>query len=51
MDLNLLFYKTPSKPIPRWFLEVETAMLQICSTVYENTLKNKLSRIHYKNLS
>ena len=38
-DLNPFFYKTPSKPIPQWFLAVDTAMLQICSTVYENTLR------------
>ena len=34
-----MFYKTLSKPIPHWFLAVETAMLQIYSTVYENTLR------------
>ena len=33
------FYRTLSKPIPQWFLAVETAMLQIYSTVYENTLR------------
>ena len=33
------FYKALSKPIPQWFLAVETAMLQIYSTVYENTLR------------
>ena len=38
-DLNPFFYKTLSKPIPQWFLAVETAMLQIYSTVYENTLR------------
>ena len=38
-DLNPFFYKTLSKPIPHWFLAVETAMLQIYSTVYENTLR------------
>ena len=37
--LNPFFYKTLSKPIPQWFLAVETAMLQIYSTVYENTLR------------
>ena len=37
-DLNPFFYRTLSKPIPQWFLAVETAMLQIYSTVYENTL-------------
>ena len=38
-DLNPFFYKTLSKPIPQWFLAVETAMLQIYSTVYYHTLK------------
>ena len=38
-DLNLFFYRTLSKPIPQWFLAVETALLQIYSTVYENTLR------------
>ena len=38
-DLNPFFYRTLSKPIPQWFLAVETAMLQIYSTVYENTLR------------
>ena len=38
-DLNPFFYRTLSKPIPQWFLAVETAMLQIYSTVYENTLQ------------
>ena len=36
-DLNPFFYKTLSKPIPQWFLAVETAMLQIYSTVYYYT--------------
>ena len=38
-DLNPFFYRTLSKPIPQWFLAVEIAMLQIYSTVYENTLR------------
>ena len=38
-DLNPFFYRTLSKPIPQWFLAVETAMLQIYSTAYENTLQ------------
>ena len=37
-DLNPFFYRTLSKPIPQWFLAVETAVLQKYSTVYENTL-------------
>ena len=38
-DLNPFFLRTLSKPIPQRFLAVETAMLQIYSTVYENTLR------------
>ena len=38
-DLNPFFYKTLSKPIPQSFIAVETAMLQIYSTVYFYTLK------------
>ena len=38
-DLNPFFYRTLSKPIPQWLLAVETAILQIYSTVYENTLR------------
>ena len=43
-DLNPFFYKTLSKPIPRWFLAVETAMLQIYSIVHNYTLKNSNSQ-------
>ena len=39
LDFNPFFYKTLSKLIPQWFLAVETAMLQIYSTVYENILR------------
>ena len=38
MDLNPFFYKILSKPIPQWFLAVETSMLQIYSTVCYYTL-------------
>ena len=38
-DPNPFFYIPFSKPIAQWFLGVETAMLQIYSTVYENTLR------------
>ena len=38
-DLYPFFYRTLSKPIPQWFVAVETALLQIFSTVYENTFK------------
>ena len=34
-----MFYRTLSKPIPQWFLAIETAILQIYSTVHENTLR------------
>ena len=37
--LTHFFYKTLSKPIPKRFLAVETAMLQIYSTVYEHTVR------------
>ena len=45
-DLNPFFYKILSKPIPQWFLAVETAMLQIYSTVHYDTLK-KLNSYAY----
>ena len=45
-DLNQCFYKTLPKPIPQWFLAVETAMLQVYSTVYYHTLK-KLNSYAY----
>ena len=45
-DLNPFFYRTLSKPIPQWFLAVETAMLQIYSTVYENTLRKIISHAY-----
>ena len=38
-DLNPFFYRKFSKSIPQWFLAVETAMLQIYSTVYGNTIR------------
>ena len=50
-DLNPFFWKTLSKPIPQWFLAVETAMLQIYSTVYYYMLKTKFLRLYYQNLS
>ena len=39
LTLTRFFHGPLSKPIPQWFLAVETAMLQIYSTVYENTLR------------
>ena len=32
---NPFFYRTLSKPLPQWFLAVETALLQTYSTVYD----------------
>ena len=49
-DLNPFFYRTLSKPSPLWFLAVETAVLEIYSTVYENTPKKINSCIYYENL-
>ena len=43
-DLNPFFYKTHSKPIPQWFLAVETAMLQMYSIGHRHTLKNIYSQ-------
>ena len=45
-DSNPFFFKTLSKPNPQWFLAVETAMLQIYSTVYYYTQK-KLNSYAY----
>ena len=60
-DLNPFFHRKLSKPIPQWFLAVETAMLQIYSTVYKHKLRKINSHayitktyhegIYYKNLS
>ena len=46
-DLNRCFYRKLSKPIPHWFLAVETAMIQIHSKVYENTLKTIINSHAY----
>ena len=45
-DLNLIFYKTLSKPILQCFLAVETAMLQIYPIVHNYTV-NKLNSQAY----
>ena len=45
-DLNPFLYKILSKPVPQWFLAVETAMLQICSTVFYYTLKKLNSQAY-----
>ena len=50
-DLNHFFYRTLSKPITLWFLAVETAMLQIYSIVYENTLKKSIHMHLLQNLT
>ena len=48
-DLYPFCNKSLSKPNPQWFLAVETAMLQIHSTVYEHTLKKlTLTRLSQK---
>ena len=44
--LNPFFYRSHSKPIPQWFLAVETTILQIYSTVNENTLRKINSRAY-----
>ena len=38
-DINPFFHKTLSKPIPQWFLAVETAMLQFYSIVHNYDLR------------
>ena len=38
-QILIRFLQNTFKSIPQWFLAVETAMLQIYSTVYENTLR------------
>ena len=45
-DLNPFLSKTLSKPIPQWFLAVETATLQIYSTVYYYTLRKLNSQAY-----
>ena len=37
-DLDIFVYRTLSKPLPQGFLAVETATLQVHSTVYDYTL-------------
>ena len=37
--ISIQFYRTLSKPLSQWFLAVETAMLQIFSTVYEYAVR------------
>ena len=38
-DINPFFHRTLSKPIPQWFLAVETAMLQFYSIVHNYDLR------------
>ena len=45
-DLNPFFFRTFFSSIPQWFLAVETAMLQIYSTVYETTLRKINSHVY-----
>ena len=45
-DLYPFFYRKLLKPIPQWFLAVETAMLQFYSTVYESTLRKTISHAY-----
>ena len=45
-DRNPFFYKTLSKPVPQWFLAVETAKLQIYSVVHYYTLKKIISQAY-----
>ena len=49
-DLNPFFYRTPSKPLPQWFLAVETSMLQIYSSVYDYTLRKINSQAYIAKL-
>ena len=44
--LNPFFLKTFSKPLPRWFLAVQTAMLQIYYIVFDYTLKKNNSQAY-----
>ena len=41
-----VFLQNTLKPNPQWFLAVETAMLQIYSTLYENTLRKINSHVY-----
>ena len=51
-NLNPLFNETLSKPIPQWFLAVETAMLQLQLIVHNYIQKKiQLLSIHNRNLS
>ena len=49
-DLNPFFYKTLSKPIPHWFLAVETAVTNLFYSIRKHSTKNQFTRIYYKNL-
>ena len=39
IEFKSIYYKALPKPIPQWFLAVETFMLHINSTIYEHTLE------------
>ena len=45
-DLNQVFYKTLSKPLPRVFLAFETAMLQLYSIVHDYSLRKISSQAY-----
>ena len=49
-NLNPVFHKILSKPIPQWILATETAMMQMNHTVYENTKKNEFNGSFQQNL-
>ena len=46
-NLNPFFHKILSNPIPQWILAMETAMIQIYHTVYENTKRKYNSFAHF----
>ena len=46
-NLNPLFHKILSRPIPQWILATESAMIQIYHTVYENTKRKIISSAYF----
>ena len=49
-DLNPFFYKTLPKPIPHWFLAVETAVTNLFHSIRKHFTKNQFTRILYENI-
>ena len=49
-DLNPFFNETLSKPIPQWFLAVETAVTNLFHSIRKHFTKNQFTRIHYENI-